>query len=364
MRITDVETHLLEVPREVEAADSRHVFDRWYVTAIEVGTDEGHTGLGWMASTRAGAVFEHLLDDQFVPLLADRSPFETEAIRRDLRDHAVYYGETGMSAYPRAVIDIALWDLKAKAADVPLYRLLGGEDGRVKAYASSLDAGLSLDELRERHGRRADEGFTAFKTKVGTRRPSEEAERVAAVREAVGPGAEVFVDANQAWTVKETVEVVGAIDEHGVDWVEEPISEWNLDGHARIASRIDPPLATGEMFYRPERFRWLAERDGLDVAQPDLIRAGGVSGVLDVARVAADHHVPLCPHANHAVSAHLVSAAPTGRLVEYFTGGDLAAAILEEPPAVEDGHVHLPDRPGHGYHLDPEAVEAFASETV
>lgn len=360
MRITDVDTHLLEVPREVEASDSRHVFDRWYVTAIEIGTDEGHTGLGWMASTRAGAVFKHLLDDQFVPLLSDRSPHETEAIRRDLRDHAVYYGETGMSAYPRAVIDIALWDLKAKAAETPLYRLLGGEDGRVQAYASSLDAGLSLSELGDRHGRRADEGFTAFKTKVGNRRPAEEAERLAAVREAVGPDGEIFVDANQAWTVKETLNVVETIDEHGVGWVEEPISEWDLDGHSRVADRIAPPLATGEMFYRPERFRWLAERGGLDVAQPDLVRAGGVSGVLDVARVAADHHVPLCPHANHAVSAHLVSAAPTGWLVEYFTGGDLAAAILEEPPVVEDGHVHLPDRPGHGYRLDRDAIEAFA----
>ncbi|MFB6191917.1 MAG: mandelate racemase/muconate lactonizing enzyme family protein [Haloarculaceae archaeon] len=360
LEITDVRTHRLEVPREVEASDSRHAFDAWQVTAVEIDTDAGHTGLGWMASTRAGAVFEHLLSDQFVPLLDGRDPFATEAIRRDLRDHAVYYGETGMSAYPRATIDVALWDIKAKAAGQPLYRLLGGEDDRVRAYASSLDAGLSVAELRERHGRRAEEGFTAFKTKVGDKRPREEAERVAAVREAVGPDAEIFVDANQAWTVEETIAVVDAIDEHGVGWVEEPISEWDLAGHGRVADRIDPPLATGEMFYRPERFRWLAERGALGVAQPDLIRAGGVSGVLDVARVAADCHVPLCPHANHAVSAHLVSAAPTGRLVEYFTGGDLAAAILADAPAVEDGHVHLPDRPGHGYRLDPAAVEAYA----
>ena len=360
MQITDVETYALEVPRDVAAADSRHAFDAWHVTAVEVDTDAGHRGLGWMASTRAGGVFKHLLDDQFVPLLAGRDPSATEAIRADLRDQAVYYGETGMSAYPRAAIDIALWDLKAKAAGEPLYRLLGGADDRVQAYASSLDAGLSLDDLRRRHGERADEGFTAFKTKVGDKSPAVEAERVGAVREAVGPNAAIFVDSNQAWTVKEAIGVVEAIDVHDVGWVEEPISEWDLAGHARVADRIDPPLATGEMFYRPERFRWLAERGGMEVVQPDLIRAGGVSGVRDVARIAADHHLPLCPHANHAVSAHLVSAAPTGWLVEYFTGGDLAGAILETPPRVENGHVHLPDRPGHGYELDPEAVEAYA----
>ncbi|MDX1746100.1 MAG: mandelate racemase/muconate lactonizing enzyme family protein [Halobacteriales archaeon] len=360
MEITDVETYALEVPREVAAADSRHAFDQWQVTAVEIGTDTGETGMGWMASTRAGRVFKHLLDDQFVPLLAGRDPFATEAVRAALRDHAVYYGETGMSAYPRAIIDIALWDLKAKAASEPLYRLLGGEDDAVQAYASSLDAGLSLEDLHDRHRTRSEEGFTAFKTKVGDKPPAVEAERVGTVRDAVGDEAEIFIDSNQAWTVKETIEVTEAVDVHNVGWVEEPISEWNLAGHRRVADRIDPPLATGEMFYRPERFRWLAERGGMEVAQPDLIRAGGVSGVLDVSRVAADHHLPLCPHANHAVSAHLVSAAPTGWLVEYFTGGDLAAAILETPPQVADGHVHLPDRPGHGYRLDREAIERYA----
>ena len=362
MEITDVETYALEVPRAVTAADSRHVFDTWHVTAVELGTDAGMTGLGWMASSRAGSVFKHLLDDQFVPLLPGRDPFATEAIRTDLRDHAVYYGETGMSAYPRAAIDIALWDLKGKAAGEPLYRLLGGEDDRIRAYASSLDAGLSLDDLHDRHAARAEEGFTAFKTKVGDKRPAVEAERVGTVRDAVGPDAEIFVDANQAWTVSETIEVVDAIDVHDLGWVEEPISEWDMVGHPRVADRIDPPLATGEMFYRPERFRWLAERGGMEVVQPDLIRAGGVSGVLDVARVAADHHLPLCPHANHAVSAHLVSAAPTGWLVEYFTGGDLAAEILERPPTVADGHVHLPDRPGHGYRLDRDGIDAYVTD--
>jgi D-arabinonate dehydratase len=354
MEITDVETHLLEVPRAVEAADSRHAFDAWQVTAVEIDTDAGHTGLGWMASTRAGRVFEHLLADQFVPLLPGRDPFATEAIRRDLRDHAVYYGETGMSAYPRAAIDVALWDVKAQAAGQPLYRLLGGEDGSVRAYASSMDAHHDVEELGPLHGGFAEEGFTAFKTKVGSRSPAAEADRIAAIREAVGADAEVFVDANQAWTVSEAIRTVRAMERHGIDWVEEPISEFDLAGHERVAGATEPPLATGEMINRPEQFERLLERGGMEVAQPDLIRAGGVTGATTVARLAAAHAVPVATHFYYVVSAHVVSAAPTGWLVEYIPEYD-AGPVLDPTPVVEDGRVHLPDEPGHGYRIDPEA---------
>lgn len=185
------------------------MFDRWYVTAIEIGTDAEHTGLGWMAPTRAGSAFEHLLYGQLVPLPFDRSPFETEAVRRDLHDYAVYDGETGYRP--------------STAGAVPVARRTGRCGG-------------------------GPAGYRAY---------------------------------------------------------------WWCLGH-------------------PRRGR----------GRRRLLR--------------------LFSHANHAVTTHLVSAALTGWLVEDSTGVDLAASILEEPPAVEDGHVHLPDRPGHGYRLDRDAVAEFA----
>lgn len=355
MEITDVETYALRVPMDTPASDSRISFSERWAIVVEIDTDEGYTGTGWLGSTRAGDVFKRLIDSQFVDLLPGRDPFATEAIWQDLRDHTVYYGETGLSMYPRAAIDVALWDIKAKAAGQPLYKLLGGEDDRIRAYASSLDAQLSLEELAERHGTHADQGFTAFKTKVGDKPLKEEAERIRTVRETVGPDADIFIDSNQAWTVTETIRIVDRLDEYNLGWVEEPISEWDLDGHRRINERIRPPLATGEMFYRPERFRYIVDRGGLDVLQPDFIRAGGVTGMLRVADLAQQHAIPLAPHANYALSGHVVSAAPTGWLVEYFTGHDMQADIFEDPPTVSDGHLHLPDEPGHGYRIDPDA---------
>ncbi|MFB6174124.1 MAG: mandelate racemase/muconate lactonizing enzyme family protein [Halobacteriales archaeon] len=359
MEITGVETTVLRLPIGRTVGDSRLSITDVYWIVVELETDTDHVGTGWMASLGFAPDLLARFVDQFEEVVVGRDPFGTEALARDMRARTIYYGELGMSAWPRAAIDVACWDLKGKAAGEPLYKLLGGDDPRVRAYASSMDATRDREELPELHGQYAGEGFTAFKTKVGDNAPEREAERVRAVREAVGEDADIFVDANQAWTVKEAIDVVERMDRHDVGWVEEPISEFDLAGHRRVADRIGPPLATGEMFYRPERFEWLLERGGMEVAQPDLVRAGGVSGQMEAARLAHRHGVPFCSHFYYAVSAHVVAAAPNGWLVEYIPEYDVAP-ILEAPPLIEDGHVEVPDRPGHGYAVDPAAREEYA----
>lgn len=359
MQITDVETYTLHLPIDRVVGDSRlEVTDR-YCVVVELETDEGRTGTGWMNSLGyAPDLMERFVESQFEEILVGADPFSTDALRKKLRAQTVYYGELGLSAWPRGAIDVALWDVKAKAAGRPLYKLLGGEDDAVPAYASSMDAHHGLDELADLHGGFEDGGFTAFKTKVGDKSPAEEARRIREIREEVGQEADVFVDANQAWTVAEAINTVDAMDEYGIDWVEEPISEFDLDGHRRVAEATDPPLATGEMLNRPEQFGHLLERGGMEVAQPDLIRSGGITGQMAAANLAATHSVPLATHFYYAVSAHVVSAAPTGWLVEYIPEYD-TAPVLEPTPVVQDGRVHLPDRPGHGYRIDPEAREEY-----
>jgi L-alanine-DL-glutamate epimerase-like enolase superfamily enzyme len=359
MEITDVETTTLRVPTPREVGDSRLSITDVYWIVVEIDTDEGYTGTGWMGSLGFGPdLLSRFVDSQFAEMLVGRDPFATDAIRRDMRTRTIYYGELGMSAWPRSAIDVALWDIKAQAAGVPLYRLLGGETDRVRAYASSMDATYDREELPDLHGGFADEGFTAFKTKVGGRSPEEEAARMRTIREAVGEDADIFADANQAWTVKEAIDVVGRLDEYDLGWMEEPISEFDIEGHRRVADRVDPPLATGEMLYRPEQYELLLSRGGMEVAQPDLIRSGGVSGQWETAQLAHRHNVPFASHFYYAVSAHLVAAAPNGWIVEYIPEYDIAP-ILDDPPVVEDGHVVLPDRPGHGYRLDPDAEAEY-----
>jgi L-alanine-DL-glutamate epimerase-like enolase superfamily enzyme len=359
MRIDDVEVYTLQVPIGRTVGDSRLSITDVYWIVVELTTEDGHVGTGWMGSLGfAPELLERFVVSQFSELLLGRDPFETAAIHEDLRRQTIYYGELGMSAWPRGAIDVALWDLKAQAAGEPLYRFLGGDRGRVQAYASSMDSTRGVDELADLHAQYAAEGFRAFKTKLGDDPPRREAERVRTVREAIGPEADLFVDANQAWTVKEAIDVVDRLDPFDVGWVEEPISEFDLAGHRRLAQRMDPPLATGEMYYRPERFRWLLEDGGIDIAQPDLIRAGGISGQFEIATLANRYSVPVATHFYYAVSGHVVAAAPNGAIVEYIPEYDIAP-ILETPPTIEDGDLVLPDRPGHGYRIDPDARETY-----
>ena len=358
MEITDVDTYALRVPLDRNVGDSRLEVSNVYWLVIEVETDAGHTGTGWMGSLGFGPGILKRFLDHYAAELPGRDPFATEAVREDLRTRSIYFGELGTSAWPRSAIDVALWDVKARASGQPLYRLLGGDSREVRAYASSMDIDSDPDGLRELHGSYADAGFTAFKTKVGDKPVAREVERVRTIREAVGPDADLFVDANQAWTVKRAIETVDAFSPYDIGWVEEPISEFDVDGHRRVADRIDPPLATGEMFYRTERFDRLLDDGGMEIAQPDLIRCGGITGQHAVARAAANHGVPLATHFYYAVSAHVVSAAPTGTIVEYIPEYDIAP-LLETPPELVDGYVRLPDRPGHGYSIDDDARDEY-----
>ena len=360
MRITDVETYTLCLPTGEEFGDARASVAERYWVVVELDTDEGLRGTGWLGTWRVPHLFESYLRDELADLLLGRDPFETEAIREAMRERTLYYpGELGFSANPRGAVDVALWDLKARAADQPLFRFLGGDDPSVRAYCSRMDAAFDADGVGDLHRTYADEGFTAFKTKVGARASDAEAARLGAVREAIGPDATLLVDANQSWTVAEAVRTVARLEPHDVAWVEEPISQFDLDGHARVADRIDPALAAGEMLNRPEQFRHLLGAGGMEVAQPDLLRAGGVSGQWEVAHLAHRHGVPFAPHVYYAVSAHLVSAAPNGWMVEYIPEYD-ASEVLENPPAVEDGRVVLSETPGHGYRVSADARDAYA----
>lgn len=358
MEITELRVYTLQPPLSGELGDARASIAERYWVVVELDTDAGLTGTGWIGTWTVPDLYERYTRE-FADLLVGSDPLAIEARRREMRERALYYpGEVGFAALPRSAVDVALWDLKAQAAGQPLYALLGGDGSPVPAYCSRLDAAVPTDEIGAHHATYAEAGFTAFKTKVGGRPIEEDVRRVGEIREVVGSDAELFVDANQSWTVSEAISGARALAEHDVGWIEEPISEWDLDGHRRVADRMDASLATGEMFYRPERFEWLLSRGGLGVAQPDLLRGGGVSGLRDVAGLAATHHVPFVPHIHHAVSAHVVDAAPTGAFVEYipeYGSGD----VLENAPEVREGEVLLSDAPGHGYSIREAARSEF-----
>ncbi|MFC6734251.1 mandelate racemase/muconate lactonizing enzyme family protein [Haladaptatus sp. DYSN1] len=354
MEITDVRVDTLQVPLANELGDARASVNERFWVVVELETDTGYTGTGWLGTWRVPDLFERYTRS-FADLLVGRDPFATESLREAMRERTLYYpGEIGFSANPRSAIDVACWDLKAQAAGRPLYALLGGEEREIPAYCSRLDAGYDEEELVANHAEAVEDGFDAVKTKVGGRPLTEDVARVRALREELGPDVEILVDANQAWTPAEATRAMAELERFDVGWVEEPVSEFDVAGYECVSAQATAPIATGEMFYRLDRLRQLLTAGAVDVAQHDLLRGGGITGQWDAARLAHAHGVPFAPHIYYELSAHLVSAAPTGRIVEYIPEYDVTP-VLENAPEVADGCVHLSDDPGHGYRIDPNA---------
>jgi len=328
---------------------------------------EGAVGWGeaWCNFPTVGA--EHrarLIESVLAPLLEGRS-FETpqEAFRLMTTRTAVLAlqsGEPGPLAQAIAGADIALWDLAARRAGEPLWRMLGGESPRLRVYAS----GINPDQPERIALARRDEGYTAFKVKVGFG-VERDVSNLRALREALGPGAELMVDANQGWTLDQAVDMGPRLEAFGLRWLEEPLrsdAPWNdwkiLARHTRIA------LAAGENLSSDDAFDAALHAEALDVVQPDMAKWGGFSGCLPVARRIRAAGLRYCPHflgggVGLLASAHLLAAVGGDGLLEIDANPNPLRTRTSGPLSqVREGRVTLTDGPGLGA-IDVDAVREF-----
>jgi L-alanine-DL-glutamate epimerase-like enolase superfamily enzyme len=287
-------------------------------------------------------------------------------------------------------IDIALWDIAGKVANLPLYRLLGGCRERVEAYASGgfYQEGKSIDDLAgEAEGYRA-RGFWGMKMKIGRNpstqthlrhladhaelcqtEPEEDIARVAAVRRALGPQAKLMADVNCAWSPSFAIEMGRALKPYNLYWIEEPVATDDIDGSARVADALATPIAGYETEIGLYGFRELITRRAVDIVQPDIAWAGGFSECRRIAALAQAHHLMVAPHAfasavTLAASLHFIASIPNGLVLEFDQNPNgLRDELLKEPIHIEpDGMIRLPERPGLGIELDRGAVERYRAE--
>jgi len=264
-------------------------------------------------------------------------------------------GSGGIPTQATAALDVAIWDLAAKAAGLPLYRLLGGYRNRVRAYATTrLGRDLSLPELVQTASALVKEGFKAVKMNVaGHPSVAIEVERVRAVREAIGPDVDLMADANSMWTPAQAIRVGHAIEEFQLFWLEDLVPIHNLVGLAEVCRALDTPIATGETLYGFTSFLPLFEARAVDVPMPDLMRVGGITPFRKVAHMAEAFGLPVANHLIHEVSTHLVAAVPNGLVVEYVPW---SSEVFLGCPELQDGDLVLSERPGHGLQLDETFV--------
>jgi L-alanine-DL-glutamate epimerase-like enolase superfamily enzyme len=268
-----------------------------------------------------------------------------------------FIGHSGAAVIAMSPIDTALWDVAGKAANLPLNRLLGAFRDKVEAYASEgLWLHQSIDELQKEAQGFVARGFNGMKMRVGKQSLEDDVERVAKVREAIGPGVKLMVDANQAWDVPTAVRFARAVEEHDLFWIEEPVDYQDYRGMAAIAARIDTPLCVGETNYTTEDFRRLCEMDCGYYIMPDLMRMGGVGEWMKVARLCEAFHRPVTPHLFMEVSSHQACASSNAVWQEHQPWWE---PIWREPVDFREGFIHIRQKPGLGLEWDERAIERY-----
>ncbi|ELY93438.1 muconate lactonizing mandelate racemase protein [Natrialba hulunbeirensis JCM 10989] len=369
MEITAIESVPVEIPLASPVSFSNRTLTYRDHAITYVRTADGREGVGYSLGYEGAHLISEAVESLLEPMLLGEDPRDTERLWREMYDGTVQIGRSGILLRAISSVDIALWDLKAKAAGQPLYKLLGGYADEVPSYASG---GYYRDDkghegLREEMRRYLDEGHDVVKMKVGRRSVEEEAERVAAVREEIGDERTLLLDANGGWSnATEAIRNCRAFEPYDPYFIEEPVMIDSTESMTAVNEAISYPVATGELEGPRYDFERLYSDGAATVLQPDATVCGGITEWLKIAHHAAALDVQIAPHYNWNLHASLVGSIENALWVEYFYR-DMDVKVFDdivtEPLAPDDdGMISLPDEPGHGVEIDKDAVEKFRRE--
>jgi L-alanine-DL-glutamate epimerase-like enolase superfamily enzyme len=321
----------------------------------EITTADGREGLGFSYSKRAGGPgqFEHA--KQIAPVLLGEDPSDIAKIWDKLVWAGASVGRSGLSVQAIAAFDVALWDLKAKRADLPLAKLLGAHRDSVRCYNTS--GGFLHTPIEQVVANAAESvraGIGGIKIKVGHPDSATDLARVSAVRERIGDRVALMVDANQQWDRPTARRMCRTLERFELVWIEEPLDAYDAEGHAMLAATFDTSIATGEMLTSVAEHAELIRHRAADILQPDAPRIGGITPFLKVMTLADHHNLQLAPHFAMEIHLHLAAAYPREPWVEHF---DWLEPLFNERMEIADGRMHLSARPGLGVTLSEQARE-------
>ncbi|MBP2268190.1 L-alanine-DL-glutamate epimerase-like enolase superfamily enzyme [Pseudarthrobacter sp. PvP004] len=327
----------------------------------EITTEQGHSGMGFSYSKRAGGPAQYAHAKEVAEGIIGEDPNDIGKIYTKLLWAGASVGRSGVATQALAAIDIALYDLKAKRAGLPLAKLLGSYRDSVQTYNTSggfLNA--TLDEVKARASQSIEEGIGGIKIKVGLPDSKEDLRRVAGIREHIGWDVPLMVDANQQWDRATALRMGRQLEEFNLIWIEEPLDAYDFEGHAHLAQVLDTPIATGEMLASVAEHKGLINANGCDIIQPDAPRVGGITQFLRLAALADERGLGLAPHFAMEIHLHLAAAYPREPWVEHF---DWLDPLFEERLETKNGRMIVPDRPGLGVTLSDQA-RAWTTDSV
>lgn len=365
--ITDVQVELLRLPLprpmlsgSAGGAGAKPV-THISMPAVFISTADGLRGVGYAWSHQGGSeATRTVMERDLKPLLIGQNALNHERLWRLMSRKLQSVGRRGLVVQAIAAMDLALWDIKGKAANLPVYKLLGGMRDEAPVYGS--DGGwlyMSVEEMLDAFRAYLDQGMMGVKMKVGHPDPRTDIERVTAVRKALGDDVWLTVDANQLWDYPTAMKAGRAFEELGIDWFEEPLTCEDIPGHARLAADLDIPIALGETLGSRHEFDAYLRADAVDILQPDIIRMGGITEMLRVVSLAEVAGRPLAPHHMMEVSIQVVCGVMASGPIEHMPWME---AAFTEPALIENGRMRPSSKPGLGLDIADETVERYRVE--
>lgn len=319
----------------------------------ELTTEQGLAGLGFSYSKRAGGPAQYAHAAEVVDNLPGKDPNDIAKIYDQLLWAGASVGRSGAATQALAAVDVALYDLKAKRANLPLAKFLGAHRDSVRSYNTSGGfLNSSIDEIKDRATQSLEEGIGGIKIKVGLPNSDEDLRRVQAIREHVGPDVPLMVDANQQWDRTTALRIGRRLEEFNLEWIEEPLDAYDAVGHADLAAVLDTPIATGEMLTSVAEHERLINARSCDIIQPDAPRIGGITQFLKLITLADRACLGLAPHFAMEIHLHLAAIYPREPWVEHF---DWLEPLFNERLETREGRMLVPNRPGLGLTLSEQA---------
>src|SRR6202046_4706656 len=368
-KIVSVEARTVHIPLSRATAFARRQVTSRDYSLVRIRTEDGVEGIGHCyAGHSGGNVVTTAVREMLAPMLIGADSHATELLWKNMNQEVLLHGRVGSVMRALSILDNALWDRNARAANLPLYKYLGAAyEDTVPAYASggSYLEGKTPAMLGEEMASYVALGLNAVKMKVGRGDLRSEEVRIEAARKAIGPDVLLMLDANNAWSdVPTAFRYAERFAPYDPYWIEEPFSPDQIENHAKLAAMIGIPVATGEIEAGRWRFKELLDKQAAAILQTDAAVCGGVTEFRRIGPLADCHGVTMCPHWFHDLHVHLVAAAPNGQFVEFFPDAKVFnfRSLIDRQLEVRNGGLALPAGAGIGYNFDEKAIARFDAD--